>query len=105
MNIDTITNDIFSPNNISQGACLEKFGYAPGEIVNKLFLEHAISQNEDRLIRYLLARDDRKTLENLMYIETAGITKESIGNFRQHLGRHLHDFKNSPMAKGGMGSR
>eukprot|EP00518_Triparma_eleuthera_P016652 CAMPEP_0197550970 /NCGR_PEP_ID=MMETSP1320-20131121/4384_1 /TAXON_ID=91990 /ORGANISM="Bolidomonas sp., Strain RCC2347" /LENGTH=752 /DNA_ID=CAMNT_0043111405 /DNA_START=129 /DNA_END=2384 /DNA_ORIENTATION=- len=105
MHIDTTTNDIFSPNNISQGACLEKFGYAPGEIVNKLFLEHAISENEDRLIRYLLARDDRKTLENLMYIESAGITKESIGNFRQHLGKHLHAFKNSPMAKKGMGSR
>ena len=37
--VDATTNDIFSPANISQGACLDKFGYAPGEIVNKLFLE------------------------------------------------------------------
>jgi len=50
--IDTTTSDIFSPHNLSQGACLEKFGYAPGEIVNKLFSEHVINEHEDRMIRY-----------------------------------------------------
>lgn len=85
--VDTRTNDIFSPANISQGACLDKFGYAPGEIVNKLYLEHAITEYEDRLIRYLLARDDRRTLENLMMIETGGITKENILRFREHLAK------------------
>ena len=103
--VDLSTNDIFSPNNISQGACLEKFGYAPGEIVNKLSLEHVISEHEDRLIRFLLARDDRKTLENLMFIENNGVTKESIGKFREDLSIHLDKFKNSPVSKGKVGSR
>lgn len=66
---DPTTSDIFSPNNISQGACLEKFGYAPGEIVNKLFSEHVISAREDRVVRYLLAHDDRQMLGFLMMIE------------------------------------
>ncbi|GMH92543.1 hypothetical protein TrST_g7253 [Triparma strigata] len=103
--VDTSTNDIFSPANISQGACLDKFGYAPGEIVNKLFLEHAITEHEDRLIRYLLARDDRKTLENLMMIETGGITKENIVMFRDHLAVTMQAFRDSPMAKAGVGNR
>ncbi|GMH68473.1 hypothetical protein TL16_g04939 [Triparma laevis f. inornata] len=90
--------------NISQGACLDKFGYAPGEIVNKLYLEHAITEHEDRLIRYLLARDDRRTLENLMMIETGGITKENILRFREHLAKHLTNFRDSPMAKAGVGN-
>jgi len=99
MEVDTTTNDIFSPNNISQGACLEKFGYAPGEIVNKLSHEHVINEQEDRVIRYLLARDDRRLLENLIYIENNGITKASIERFRSHLDKHLNTIMTSPAGR------
>jgi hypothetical protein len=54
---------------------------------------------EDRVIRFLLARDDRELLRNLIYIENNGITKRSIGQFRKHLDRHLHAIMNSPQAR------
>eukprot|EP00520_Triparma_pacifica_P009530 CAMPEP_0118667534 /NCGR_PEP_ID=MMETSP0785-20121206/19842_1 /TAXON_ID=91992 /ORGANISM="Bolidomonas pacifica, Strain CCMP 1866" /LENGTH=747 /DNA_ID=CAMNT_0006562003 /DNA_START=90 /DNA_END=2333 /DNA_ORIENTATION=+ len=97
--VDLSTTDIFSPNNISQGACLEKFGYAPGEIISKLVLEKIINENEDRLIRYLLARDDRVLLSHLITFETNGITKATIGGFRDWLEGHIRDFRNSPVHK------
>ena len=121
---DKTTSDIFSPHNISQGACLEKFGYAPGEIVNKvrsaqntsrllhipksnrllqLFSEHVISEHEDRLIRYLLARDDKNTLACLIWIESNGITKKTIEKFRNDLKFNLNNFKNSPQKEGHSG--
>jgi nicotinic acid mononucleotide adenylyltransferase len=93
------TSDIISKQNLSQGACLEKFGYAPGEIVNKLCHEHVINEQEDRVIRYLLARDDRNLLENLIYIENNGITKASIERFRRHLDVHLGAVIKSPVAR------
>ena len=97
--VDLTTTDIFSPNNISQGACLEKFGYAPGEIISKLVLEKIINENEDRLIRYLLARDDRVLLSHLISFETNGITKDTISGFRQWLEGHIGEFRNSPVHK------
>jgi len=96
---DLTTSDIFSPNNISQGACLEKFGYAPGEIISKLVLEKIINENEDRLMRYLLSRDDRTLLSHLITFETNGITKDTIGRFRHWLGQHIRNFRNSPVHK------
>ena len=97
--VDLSTTDIFSPNNISQGACLEKFGYAPGEIISKLVLEKIINENEDRLIRYLLARDDRVLLSHLITFETNGITKDTISGFRSWLAQHIGEFRSSPVHK------
>ena len=93
--IDPTTSDIFSPHNISQGACLEKFGYAPGEIVNKLYSEHVINEHEDRMIRYLLARDDKNILSCLIWIESNGITKKTIERFRKELKLNLEVSKMS----------